>query len=370
MTQQAASEFPSVRWGIIGTGMISSWFVEDLVMPYADAKATHIIKAIGSSSVDKGTKFAKTHCPLSEPKVYGSYHDVYKDPNVDIVYIGTPHAFHKQSCLDAINEGKAVLCEKAFTLNAREAREVFDAAAKKQVYVAEAMWLRHRPLVQQLLKLIHQDKVIGDVFRTFSDFGVEKDIPNLPSTSRYKQVELGAGTLLDLGIYSLTWALISLDPNNPSNSETPAILASQTHEHGVEVSSSVILIYPSTGRQAIVSSTTKTYGNPDMAARIQGTKGSIEVHGPLPSFPESFTIYPKFMKDSASGIVERGQGETFRFPAPGRGYRFEADNTALDLLAGKLESDIMPWSETIRIMEIMDEIRRQGGTVYPCDVAE
>ncbi|GAB1199998.1 hypothetical protein APSETT444_009358 [Aspergillus pseudonomiae] len=118
------SEPPSIRWGIITTGLISSWFVEDLVLARENPKVKHIVQAIGSSALEKGQRFAAKHCPQSTPTIYASYEEVYNDPAVDVVYIGTPHSFHKKNCLDAIRAGKPILCEKAFTLNTAEAREV------------------------------------------------------------------------------------------------------------------------------------------------------------------------------------------------------------------------------------------------------
>ncbi|GJC86130.1 D-xylose 1-dehydrogenase (NADP(+)) [Colletotrichum liriopes] len=367
------SELPAIRWGIVAlaTGMISSWFVKDLLISRPDAKVKHIVQAIGSSSVQKGLEFSKQFFPNNDnPAVYGSYGEVYADPDVDILYIGTPHAFHKQNCLDAIEAGKPVLCEKAFTLNARDAREVLARAKEKGVYVAEAMWLRHRPLVQDLQRMLHKEKVVGDVFHVYSEFGLEMDIPNLPEGSRYKQPRLGAGSLLDLGIYTLTWVILGLDPGTPATSETPKILAAQSHHGEVEVTSSVILHYPSTGRQGVATSTTMATGNPDVLARIRGTNGTVEVHGTVPSDPHSFTVHPKFWRDQTKGVVGRNAGKTYDYRPIGRGYYWEADNAALDVLAGKLESDVMPWAETIRVMEIMDEIRRQGGTVYPQDAEQ
>ncbi|TDZ61842.1 putative D-xylose 1-dehydrogenase [Colletotrichum trifolii] len=328
------SELPTVRWGIVATGMISSWFVEDLVISRPDAKVKHFVQAIGSSSVQKGREFAQKYCPSSTPAIHGSYDEVYTDPDVDIVYIGTPISFHKQNCLDAIDAGKPVLCEKAFTINAKEAKEVFQRAKERQVYVAEAMWLRHRPIVQDLQQMLHRDKIIGDVFHVYSEFGLELHISSLPEGSRYKQLHLGAGSLLDLE---------------------------------VEVTTSAILQYPSTGRQGVITSTTMATGNPDLLARIQGTNGTVELHGTVPSDADAFTVYPKFWRDQTLGIVERNAGKRYNYKAVGRGYYWEADNAALDVLAGRMESSIMPWAETIRVLEIMDEVRRQGGTVYPQD---
>ncbi|KAF4964047.1 hypothetical protein FSARC_7996 [Fusarium sarcochroum] len=363
----AISETPTVRWGIVATGMISSWFVTDLLLSRPEAPVRHVVQAIGSSSIEKGEAFATQYCPGSKPSIYGSYREVYNDSDVDVVYIGTPHAFHKKNCLDAIAVHKPILCEKAFTLNAHDAREVLEAARENRVYVTEAMWLRHRPVVKHIQKLVHEDKVLGDVFYASSEFGVLQDIANFPETSRYRNPDLGAGSLLDLGVYALTWIMLALDPGTPGKSEFPTILASQSHWKGIEVTTSGILTYPSTGRQGVFTSTTNANSNPDVLARIRGTKGSIEVHGPCASAPEGFTVYPAFDGEPGAPELKRGKGEYYDYRVAGRGYQFMADSVALDVLADKSQSSVMPWSETIRVMDVMDEIRRQGGTSYAAD---
>ncbi|KAI1625545.1 dimeric dihydrodiol dehydrogenase [Exophiala viscosa] len=357
-----SSNIPTCRWGIISTGMISSWFVADLILDRPDAKVKHIIQSIGASSVQKAQAFAFRHCPKSSPTINGSYEEVYADPNVDCVYIGTPISFHKKNCLDAIAAGKNVLCEKAFTINAQEAKEVFEAAQKKSVYVHEAMWLRHRPMIAKLRHLLYEDKVIGDVFRMSCDFFDRIDIPNLPETSRYKHPKLGAGTLLDIGIYPLTWAFLTLDPNPPDNAERPNVLAAQVHQHGVEVTSSILVQYPSSGRQGVITSTHMSNKPSNPICRVYGTKGYVDVTGEKPSHPHFFTVY-KSKEDHQTF----DQGQKYEFLHVGQGFIFEADNTALDIAAGRKESAIMPWKETMRVMELMDEIRKQGGTEYPQD---
>jgi predicted dehydrogenase len=205
--------------------LIASLFAEDLVLPRKDARAKHIVQAIGSSSLQKAKDFMAKHIPQTSPTLYSSYEQVYADPEVDVVYIGTPHAFHKKNCLDAIAAGKNVLCEKAFTLNAPDAEEVIAAAKANGVFLMEAMWTRFTPLMQTLQKMLHEEKVIGNVRRTFCDFGLDLDITSLPPESRYKDPALGAGSLLDIGIYSLTWGLVSLDPGVGAKSEMPKVLA-------------------------------------------------------------------------------------------------------------------------------------------------
>ncbi|CAG9981124.1 unnamed protein product [Clonostachys byssicola] len=362
------TQIPTCRWGIVTTGLISSWFVADLMMPRTDAKASHIIQAIGSSTLQKSqdfaAKFLKDH-PDQKPALYSSYQDVYNDPNVDCVYIGSPHGFHKQHCLEAISAGKNVLCEKAFTINAAEARELVAAARAKGTYLAEAMWLRHRPMVTDLRKLLYEENVIGNVFRTTSDFQMYVDVANLPPTSRYKNPSLGAGSMLDIGVYSLTWAILTLEPEAPGPREKPKIMAAQSFVDGIEVTTSLLLHYPDTGRQGVVTSTTeRRRDESQIIATIDGTDGFIEVEGRVPSHPTSFTVYPKWGSDD-----KKPQGKKYDYSRPQQGFIYEADNTALDLAAGRKESTIMPLSETVRVMEIMDEVRRQGGTVYPVDQA-
>lgn len=345
--------------------MISSWFVDDLVLDRPDTPVRHVIQAVGGRDLTRCEAFVKEHCPHSTPKLYDSYEGVYNDPDVDIVYIGTPHAFHKQNMLDAIAAGKNVFCEKAFTINAVQAREVFDAASKAGVFVGEAMWLRFRPLVHRLRQLLFEERVVGEVYRTFADFGLEVDISSLPATSRYRDLSLGAGTLLDTGIYSLTWAILTLDAGSPTNSEKPLALGIQSHQEGIEVNTSILLHYPSTDRHGIVTSTTKSNANAWVFCTIWGTNGAIEVEGKTPSMPEAFTVYPKLEGDANVAPLKRGEGTRYDFPKVGRGFIYEADSTALDVLAGRKESSIMPWSETMRVMELMDSIRKQGQTFYP-----
>ncbi|KAI5928352.1 hypothetical protein F4810DRAFT_643247 [Camillea tinctor] len=351
-----AAELPTVRWGIIATGLISSWFVKDLMVERTDKRANHIIKAVGSSSQQKGTEFVQKHLSAASPipVIYGSYEEVYNDPNVDVVYIGTPHAFHKQNCLDAIKHGKHVLCEKAFTINSAEAREVFEAAKEKGVFVMEAMWTRFFPLTRKLLTLLHSEKVIGDVRRVFCDFAMDQKIASLGPESRLKNPALGAGSLLDIGIYSLTWALLCLDTGLGEQAEKPKIAAMQTLIDEIDTTSSALLLYP--GRQGVVTCSTLVKGRSPFC-RIEGSEGSIEIEG-FTSCPQAFTIH-------------KGDNDTkkYEFEKPGMGFFWEADAVALDITAGKTQDNIMPWSETVRVLEIMDEIRRQGGAKFPQDAA-
>jgi len=357
---------PPLRWGIISAGNISSEFVTDLLQPsWPEKRANHYIKAIGASSLAKAHAFAEEHVrpllkknytPFFNPKCYGSYQEVYDDVDVQIVYIGTPHGFHKRDCLAAIAAGKHVLCEKPFTMNAKEAEEVFAAAEEKGVFVMEGMWTRFFPLTKALQKFIHDDQRLGTIYRTFCDFSLDIDIPSLPETSRYKDVALGAGSLLDIGIYSLTWGLVTLSGKVGDAAEEPEVTSTQSLAHGVDVASSFILHYSATGRQAILTSTTNFPAKKNWA-RIEGSKGEIVIDGSTPSNPSSFTFFPK----------DGGEDEHFEFEKPGQGFFWEADAVACDIQAGRTQNETMPWRETLRVMRIMDGIRRRGGARFPVD---
>ena len=252
------------------------------------------MQAVGSSSVEKCKDFISKHVPGSapQPTAYGSYEEVYRDPDVDVIYIGTPHAFHRQNCLDAIAAGKHVLCEKAFTITAKESREVLAAAKQKGVFIMEAMWLRFIPLVAELRKKLFEERAIGDVRRVFCDFGLDMNVAALGPESRLKNPKLGAGSLLDIGIYSLTWGLLALDPNIGDQAQNPAVMAVQTLSDSIDLASSFVLQYPSTGAQGILTSTTEYKSARDFC-RIEGTEGSITVEGQAASVPDTFIIHKK-----------------------------------------------------------------------------
>jgi predicted dehydrogenase len=346
--------------------------VQDLTLPRPNAQAHHIIAAIGSSSLQKGKSFVASHIPTLNPTVHDSYDAVYSSVGVDIVYIGTPHAFHKESCLAAIRAHKHVLCEKAFTLTARDAEEVLAAAKQEGVFIMEAMWTRFTPLVAELRTKIFEQKAIGEVRRTFCDFGLDMDIAALGSESRLKNPKLGAGSLLDIGIYSLTWGLLTLDPDVGDEAEEELqITGVQSLHDGIDIASMIVLKYPRSGRQGILTSTTE-FKTSEVFCRIEGTEGHIEVRGPAASAPSSFTIHRKRIASSKGDpSVKRedqpGEVETYTVDKRGFGFYWEADAVAVDIANGQLENRMMPHAETLRVMRILDEVRRQGGARFAQD---
>jgi len=327
-----------------------------------------VIQAIGSSSIEKGNSFAQTHIPGVDVTIYDTYEQVYADEKVDVVYVATPATFHKKNCLDAIAAGKHVLCEKPFTITAPEARDVVEAARAKGVFLMEGMWLRFRPLVRELQKKLHEEQVVGDVNRVLCDlsmyFGVLDKIRSRTEPSEHPA--LPPGMMLEAGVYPLTWGLLALEEQPGRGEERPQILAASKLCSGVDVATSVILHYPTSGRQAILSMSMETKSDRAFC-RIEGTKGHIDVEGPVASHPESFTIFHKSDPEVGVPFAFNKAGQTFTFKQKGWGFYYEADAVALDIAAGRKENSIMPWNETVRVMKIVDEIRRQGGVRFPQD---
>ncbi|KAL1979152.1 hypothetical protein VTN96DRAFT_6674 [Rasamsonia emersonii] len=213
------------------------------------------------------------------------------------------------------------------------------------------------PLVQHLLELIHHEKVIGDVHRIFCDFGLPIDVANLPATSRLKNPELGAGSLLDIGIYSLTWGLLVLDDRIAGEASTPQVFSAQSISDDIDIATAVILYYPQTGRQGILTSTLRVKTE-SVFARIEGSEGTITIEGVAASAPSQFTVIPR---------DPTAQPKVYRFPHIGKGFFYEADAVAQDIAAGRVENAVMPWGETRRVMALMDGIRKRGGAHFPQD---
>ena len=219
------------------------------------------------------------------------------------------------------------------------------------------MWTRFYPLFQSLQNILHKELLLGSIHRVFCDFSLPMEPDSLPATSRLKDPALGAGSLLDIGIYSLTWGLCCLEPDTTVD---PAIDSAQILLDGIDVASTVVLTYPKTRRQAILTSSMYTR-SPRAFARIEGAKGFIRVEGPAASVPA------RFVATFGHGEEEEKEEKVYEFDKAGQGFYYEADAVALDIAAGRTENATMPHAETLRVLRIMDGVRRKGGAVFPQD---
>lgn len=322
----------TVRWGIMATGMIAELFAEGL--PYVTDSE---LVAVGSRTQEAVDRFGQRY---DVPRRHASYEALANDPEVDVVYIATPHGMHYENMLMCLNAGKHVLCEKAFTLNARQAAEVIALAREKKLFLMEAMWTRFLPAVVELRRVLMEGS-IGEVRVFQADFSFP---PRFDATSRLFAPALGGGSLLDLGIYPVSFA--SMLFGEPERIVSAAHLGSTQ----VDMQMSAIMVYPD-GKIATALSSLECSGA--NRASIQGRLGRIEIEREF-FHPERFSV-----------ILHEGNREDYYLPIEGNGYRYEAQEVVDLLQAGELESPIMPLDETLAIMRMMDTMRAQWGMIYP-----
>ncbi|KAM5355657.1 hypothetical protein ACJ41O_002303 [Fusarium nematophilum] len=368
----------TIRWGILATGGIAENFTKDLLTDPAARDVSdvrHEIVAVASStSAVRAGEFIKKINGPSSAALYGSYAELVADPNIDIIYVATPHSHHFQNAMLAIQAGKNVLCEKALTVTASQTKKLVEAAKAKNVFFMEAVWTRYFPLSIKVRELI-QSGAIGTVYRTYADLSFGKDLGDgkvdFPDSHRMVNPDLAGGALLDLGIYSLTWVFQTLYHIQPeADKEAPNVVSAINKYHtGADEMTSIICQFPKHKAMGIATTTLRVGTDVDglntsgPAIRIQGSKGEIQVTGPA----YRPTEYKVIKKDG------NGQVELVECPIPtdpnrdnwGHGMFWEADECARCLRDGKKESSSMPWSESILIMETMEDALNQGRVTYP-----
>jgi predicted dehydrogenase len=323
-----------IRWGILGTGTIANKFAEDLrLLPEAQ------LIAVGSRSQENAAIFAHR---FDIPHRHASYAALAKDPQVDCVYVATPHPFHHENALFCLHAGKAVLCEKPFTLNATQAMEVMEVARRKKLLLMEAMWTRCFPLLRKIRELVAQ-QTLGEIQLVTADFGFRAEFD---PKSRLFDPHLGGGALLDVGIYPVSLASMILG-------EPQEILGTAAiGKSGVDEQASVTLRYAG-GQLAILH--TSIRATTFCEAAIVGTRGAIKIHSPFWQ-PSEMTL-----------IVDGKADEVISMPFEGHGYHFEASEFMQCLRNGQLESPVVPLNETLSIMRTLDILRGQFGLKYPME---
>ncbi|KAF8245833.1 NADP:D-xylose dehydrogenase [Wilcoxina mikolae CBS 423.85] len=349
------------RWGILATGWIANEFTKDLLIDPSKRNVSdvkHIVQAAASStSVHRAQKFLEEVDAPSTASAYGSYEELVADPNVDVIYVATPHSHHFDNCLLVLRAGKHLVCEKPFTVNAAQLKILVDIAREKGVFMMEAVWTRFFPLSVKIRELLKNGE-IGDVKRVTAETNSPKDMEKSFPDRKHRLVnpDLAGGALLDLGIYSLTWVyqcLYHILPASEKATSTPTVIGtiSRYESTGVDAENVAVCTFPKTIGIALSSFTIGT--EPAPAIRISGTKGEIQVAHPAYR-PESFTI----VKDGK--VVEKNE-----FPIPGKGFFYQADATARAIRDGKKESEIIPLEESLLIMKSMDKVRYDNGFKYP-----
>ena len=331
------------KWGIVSAGVISFEFANALTTFDINE---HQTAAVAARSIEKAQEFAKK---FDIPKAYGKYEDLAKDPNIDVVYIGSINPAHLELCKMMLEAGKPVLCEKPLAINVREVKEIIDLAKKKNVFLMEAYWSRFLPSYVKLKEELNKGS-IGEVHNCHSFFGLDIDKP------RMNEKALGGGTLIDLGIYCINFFQLVFDGEKPEK-----ILATgNLNEDGVDTTVSAILTY-SGGRTATFTSHCKV--NMPNVAIVFGRKGNLKV-------PDPFWCSEKVVTP-ADGLLNMPFAKG-RYPSVlhnAEGLLYEAQHVRECLQKGLKESPQQTHATSLMVMEIMDDIRKQIGVVYPQDKA-
>jgi len=328
-----------VRWGVLATGGIAAAFTADLIdMPDAE------VVAVASRTEPSAKAFAER---FGIPRAYGEWSALADDENVDVVYVATPHSAHRAAAGLCLEAGRAVLCEKAFTLNAREAGELVQLARSRGQFLMEAMWMYCNPLVRRMKALV-DDGAIGDVRTIQADFGLAGPFP--PS-HRLRDPAQGGGALLDLGVYPVSFAQLLL--GEPSDVVSRAVLS----DEGVDLQTGALLSWES---GALASVHCSVHGGTPVAASVTGSKGRIDI-------PDGF-FYPDHF------VVHRDGHDPEEFQAepsagPRNSLKHEAAEVMRALRAGETESPLVPLDGSLAVMRTLDAIRNQIGVHYPQEVA-
>ncbi|MFI9173153.1 Gfo/Idh/MocA family protein [Streptomyces lincolnensis] len=330
----------SVRWGILATGGIAAAFTADLVdLPDAE------VVAVASRTEESAQAFAER---FGVERAYGDWASLAADEDIDVVYVATPHSAHRAAAGLCLEAGRNVLCEKAFTLNAREAGELVALARARGSFLMEAMWMYCNPVVRRLKDLV-DDGAIGEVRNVQADFGLAGPFP--PS-HRLRDPQQGGGSLLDLGVYPVSFAHLLL--GEPTDVLARAVLS----EEGVDLQTGALLSWDG---GALASVHCSIIGGTATTASVTGSRGRIDI-------PYGFFHTDRF-------VLHRDGRDPEEFAAgpedgPRGSLRHEAREVMRALRAGETESPLVPLDGTLAVMRTLDAIRDRIGVRYPSESPE
>lgn len=322
----------NLRWGVVATGGIAATVTADLLLvPGIE------VLAVSSRDPLRAREFAGR---FGIPRAYGDYRELLADPDVDVVYVATPHTQHHEVTAAALRAGKNVLCEKAITITVAEVEELVALAEEHGCFLMEAMWTRFIPLVRKLRALV-ADEAIGQIRLVRADFGVRVDYD--PEHRLWNRA-LGGGALLDLGVYPVSFAQMLL--GTPSEMHVHGALAAT----GVDAEAALLLGYPD-GAQALLS--TSLLAESGSTAAVIGTKGRIELASPFYA-PTSMTLWRN-----------GHEPEVLRSELWGSGYTYQAREVVEQLAAGERESPEMAWADSVNVMRTLCAALGRMGVAHP-----
>ena len=322
-----------LRVGIIGTG----WIAEKAAITLTGLTMCEAY-AVGSRSQEKADEFARK---WDVKKAYGSYAELMADPNVDLVYVGTPHSHHYDVTREALLVGKPCLVEKAFMANRRQAQEIIDLAHERKVFLAEAIWTRYQPVVKMVRELI-ADGPIGTPRLLTATLGY-----SMGEKPRIMRADLCGGALLDLGVYALNFVRMFF-PADIVSIDSQCVKSTT----GMDLTNAITLVLAD-GMLCNLQSSAACVG--DNIGVIAGTDGNLIIDNI--NNPQTITV----------NGPDRTYIETIRVPQQITGYEYQFVACRQALIDGLLEPLEMPHAETLYIMELMDGLRQKWGVRYPMD---
>lgn len=311
--------------GILGAGGIARIMAQTI-----NEMQDITLYAVGSRNIDKAKEFATE---FGVAKAYGSYEELVMDDRIDLVYIATPHSHHYEHMKLCIEHGKNILCEKAFTFNKEQAEEVIALAAQKRVYLAEAIWTRYMPSRRMINDLI-ESGIIGEIKTVNCNLSYP-----ISGKERIIRPELAGGALLDLGVYGINFIVMHVGKGFEKIESS--VMMTDT---GVDGQETLVFKY-NDGRMAVA--THSIYGRSDRRGIFYGEKGYIIIDNI--NNPNSIDVY-----DCGDQLIKH-----LDVPSQITGYEYEVQESMEMIKQGKLESESMPLSETVYIMELMDDLRKQ-----------
>ncbi|MFI6640070.1 Gfo/Idh/MocA family protein [Streptomyces sp. NPDC050504] len=325
----------TVRWGVLATGGIAAAFTADL-KELPDAA----VVAVASRTAASAKGFAER---FGIERAYGDWASLAADPDVDVVYVATPHSAHLAAARLCLEAGKHVLVEKAFTLNSREAEELVGLARERGLFLMEAMWMYCNPVVRRLKELV-DGGAVGEVRTVQADFGLAG--PFAPD-HRLRDPALGGGALLDLGVYPVSFAHLLL--GEPDRVQADALLSPE----GVDLNTGVLLGWDR-GATALLSCSI-TADTP-MTASVTGTEGRIDFERGF-FYPERLTLHGPDGSDPRTYAIEGDR----------HSLRYEAAEVMRALRAGETESPLVPLDGSLAVMRTLDAVRDRIGVRYAAD---
>lgn len=318
-------------WGILGLGKIAGTFAADLAL-VKNAR----LHAVASRDSEKAADFARVH---GSERAYGSYEALFQDPEVEVVYIASPHSLHKTHALAALQAGKHVLCEKPMGVNAREVQEMVEMARSKKLFLMEALWSRFNPSIKRAHEMVREE-TLGPLSYLRADFAfpaLDRD-----PAGRLLNPALAGGSLLDIGIYPVFLAYLMLG--------VPRDISVLAHFHHTGVEKQIGLLFDYPGAMAVLYSGLTSPS--EMKAELSCREGSIHLE-------------PRWHQADALSVVRDGESRREEHPLKGRGYTYEIEEVQNCLRAGKWQSDLWSWEDSTTLHRLLDRIRNRAGIDFP-----